>query len=72
MREEFEETRSNVMRFVWFMLIVVGVCAFVSSLSSCTYSITMVHTEGTASDVVDETATNSPDVRPDITIPITP
>jgi hypothetical protein len=29
-------------------------------LSSCTYSITMVHTEGQASDVVDETATNTP------------
>jgi hypothetical protein len=26
-------------------------------LTSCTYSITMVHTEGSASDVVDETAT---------------
>lgn len=29
-------------------------------LSSCTYSITMVHTEGEATDVVDETATNTP------------
>jgi len=34
-------------------------------LASCTYTITMVHTEGTASDVVDETETNTP------TIPIT-
>lgn len=42
-------------------------------LCGCTYSITMVHTEGTASDVVDETATNSPsaDVRlPLPTLPI--
>lgn len=30
------------------------------SLVSCTYSITMVHSQGYASDVVDETATNSP------------
>lgn len=29
-------------------------------LTSCTYAITMVHTEGTATDVVDETATNTP------------
>jgi hypothetical protein len=29
-------------------------------LTSCTYSITMVHTEGTATDVVDETATATP------------
>lgn len=27
---------------------------------SCTYSITMVHTEGEANDVVDETSTNTP------------
>lgn len=38
--------------------------------NSCTYSITQVHTEGTATDVVDETATNSPStsVSPDISI----
>lgn len=29
-------------------------------LSVCIYSITMVHTEGIASDVVYETATNTP------------
>ncbi len=29
-------------------------------LSSCTYSITQVQTRGTASDVVDETETNTP------------
>ncbi len=72
MHEEFEETRSNVMRAVWFMMLIVGIVALFSTISSCTYSITMVHTEGTASDVVDETATNSPDIKPDITIPITP
>lgn len=38
-------------------------------LTSCTYSITMVHTEGTATDVVDETQTPSTTVSPDITIP---
>lgn len=41
-------------------------------LQSCTYSITMVHTEGTASDVVDETQSNTPNVSPDVNIPITP
>lgn len=29
-------------------------------LVSCTYSITLVHTEGEARDVVDETAANTP------------
>lgn len=72
MHEDFEETRSNVIRVVWFMMIIVGIFALVTTISSCTYSITMVHTEGTASDVVDETATTSPNVSPDIKIPITP
>jgi hypothetical protein len=40
-----------------------------SILAACTYSITMVHTEGEAADVVDETATNSPDISPEITVP---
>lgn len=39
---------------------------------SCTYSITMVHTEGSATDVVDETATNTPNVSPTITLPMIP
>jgi hypothetical protein len=40
-------------------------------LTGCTYSITMVHTEGEATDVVDETATNSPStsVTPTVSIP---
>lgn len=38
-------------------------------LIGCTYSITMVHTEGTASDVVDETTTPSTSINPTVTIP---
>jgi hypothetical protein len=37
-------------------------------LGSCTYSITMVHTEGTASDVVDEQQTPTANVSPDIKV----
>ena len=37
-------------------------------LTGCTYSITMVHTEGEAQDVVDETATNTPSTR--VSVPI--
>ena len=41
-------------------------------LTGCTCSITMIHTEGEATDVVDETATNSPSmsVTPKILIPL--
>lgn len=37
-------------------------------LTSCTYAITMVHTEGQATDVVDETATNTPSTS--VSIPV--
>lgn len=39
-------------------------------LSSCTYNITLVHTEGVAKDVVDETDTVDPTISPNISIPV--
>jgi hypothetical protein len=42
-------------------------------LSSCTtYSVTMVHSEGSSSDMFDEQQTPSTTVNPNIMIPITP
>lgn len=38
-------------------------------MTSCTYNISMAHTEGSASDVIDDTQTNSPDVSPTVSIP---
>lgn len=40
-------------------------------LTSCTYSMTMVKTDGSAQDVVDETATNTPSttISPRLNIP---
>lgn len=40
-------------------------------LVSCTYSINMVHTQGQAEDVVDETQSAEPDVKTDLSIPAT-
>lgn len=50
-----------------FAFLMISTLCFVA----CTYSITMVHTEGTATDVVDETATNTPStsVTPTVSIP---
>lgn len=39
-------------------------------LTSCTFNVSMVHTEGQASDVIDETSTNAPTVSPQIEIPL--
>ena len=38
------------------------ILALIFFLSSCTYAITMVHTQGVATDVVDETADNTPEL----------
>lgn len=39
-------------------------------MSSCTLSITTVHTQGKASNVVDEEQTTDPDIKPNIDIPL--
>lgn len=47
-------------------LLMIGVILLLCS--GCTYTITQVHTEGTASDVVDETDTVTPSTN--VTVPI--
>lgn len=44
--------------------------SLVALLSSCTYSITMTHTEGYASDIVDEAQTPTSNLVP--TVSLTP
>jgi hypothetical protein len=39
------------------------------SLSSCTYTISMAHTEGTATDTIDDTSSPRADVTATATIP---
>ncbi len=38
--------------------------------SACTFSVNQIHTKGTASDVVDENQTASPNISPTIDIPL--
>ena len=40
-------------------------------LFGCTYNISMAHTEGSATDVIDDTQSNTPNVSPTVTIPAT-
>lgn len=58
-----------VFLFLWSLLIIIMGVLF---MSSCTYSITLVHTEGEATDVVDETATNTPSTSATIPISLLP
>ncbi len=39
-------------------------------LSGCTYSINMVHTQGIADDVVDETQSAKPDIQAHLSGPL--
>lgn len=39
-------------------------------LASCTYNVSMAHTQGTATDTIDDTMSNRPDVSPEISVPV--
>lgn len=43
---------------------------FFMLLTGCVYSINMVHSEGTATDLIDENQTASPDISPTIALPL--
>lgn len=42
------------------------------TLTSCTYSITMVHTQGQATDVVDETSSATPTTSVSVPVNLIP
>lgn len=58
----------NYTKSVFFILAIISICGCVS----CTYTVSMAHTQGTADDVIDDTATNTPNIAPNVTIPMTP
>ncbi len=43
---------------------------FLMLLTGCAYSINMIHSEGTSSDLIDENETASPDISPTVTLPL--
>lgn len=40
-------------------------------LSSCTFNVSMAHTSGSATDVIDDNASNTPTISPTVSIPAT-
>lgn len=36
------------------------------TMCGCTYNVSMAHTQGTATDTIDDTASNTPTVSPNI------
>ncbi len=61
------ELKAIYFTLAFSVMIILAMCY----VCSCTYSVTLVHTQGMATDVVDETATNSPrtTATPKLTIP---
>lgn len=41
-------------------------------LVGCTYNVSMSHTSGGSTDTIDDTATNTPNVSPTVSIPLKP
>lgn len=54
-----------------FIFKVTGIFCLISAITSCTYSINMIHSEGTATDMIDENQAPSTDLSPTISIPAT-
>lgn len=50
------------------MILVIGVLLLLLSATACTYSVILMHTEGQASDMVDETDTITPTTN--LTVPV--
>lgn len=45
--------------------------SLVCLLSSCSYNVSMAHTSGMAEDVIDDTSSNTSNISPKITLPLT-
>ena len=52
------------------ILLFLAILFVVSIFSGCTYNVSMAHTEGTASDVIDDTQAPENTVSPNLTIPL--
>lgn len=56
------------MGLLWtFLCVIAGVC--LCTLHSCTYSLNVVHTQGSATDLIDEQQSPTNDINPSVTIP---
>ena len=64
---------NNIILSVVLGLVLIGVASAVCiMISSCTCSINLVDSQGHACDTIDETSTNTPDISPEISLPLSP
>lgn len=62
----------TVMAVIMFLMACVAVFIISLNLSGCTISMQNISTHGTATDLVDEEQTASPDFKTDLKIPVIP
>jgi len=67
-----DDNKFDLMLFSFFLLFAFLMFAMVCLFSGCTISINAVHTQGEASDVVDETQKTDADIAPNLNFPLTP
>lgn len=60
MEEMKPKERSQMVDLSLFLLAAIIIMLLAIYVNGCTYSINMVHSNGRATDVIDETSTNSP------------
>lgn len=58
-------TEEFMKKFVLFNILLLALAT-----AACTYNVSMAHTEGQAEDVIDDTASNNPNVSPSLSIPV--
>jgi len=58
--------------YIYTILVFLACVSMALLCKSCTYNVSMAHTQGQADDVIDDTASNTPNVSPNVNIPITP
>ena len=70
MNDDLRGCQCTIIAFAMMTFIVVGILALLL-LSSCTLAINVIHSQGVASDIVDETNTPTADVNANLELPVT-
>ena len=65
------EKKSNSKVFYYLIVLPIAIALFFILFFSCTLSVTTLHTQGKADDVIHEQQASAPNIHPDISIPLT-
>jgi hypothetical protein len=67
---ESESTEMSLLSIIgWGINMILAFLLINCALASCSYNITLAHTEGSASDLIDEVSTNTPTLSANVKMP---